>query len=85
MSGSRRSKPHPELKPAALCYAAGFVIYKRNEALFPKGKEGLEVYEWTTDWTEYFDEGHEWWGTLCLTVYDKLLDRMVVIMASATD
>ena len=34
---------------------------------------------------EYFDEGHEWWGALCLTVYDKTLDRFVVIMASATD
>lgn len=56
-----------------------------NTALFPKGTDGLEVYSWTTDWTEYFDEGREWWGTLCLTVYDKNLDRYVVIMASATD
>ena len=56
-----------------------------NEALFPNGTSGLEVYEWTTDWSEYFDEGHEWWGALCLTVYDKTLDRFAVIMASATD
>ena len=56
-----------------------------NAVLFPGGAEGLEVYRWTTDWSEYFDEGHEWWGTLCLTVYDKTLDRFVVIMASATD
>lgn len=56
-----------------------------NDALFSGGREALEVYEWTTDWSEYFDEGHEWWGTLCLTVYDKTLDRFVVIMASATD
>ncbi|MBR5042424.1 MAG: hypothetical protein IKX67_04225 [Bacteroidales bacterium] len=34
---------------------------------------------------EDFDEGHEWWGTLCLTVLDRTLDRIVVIMASATD
>ena len=60
--------------------------FKRvNAALFPKGTDTLEVYEWTTDWSEYFDEGHEWWGTLCLTVYDKTLDRFAVIMASATD
>ncbi|MBQ7645646.1 MAG: hypothetical protein IJS94_00100 [Clostridia bacterium] len=58
---------------------------KINSALFPNGTDGLEVFEWTTDWSEYFDEGHEWWGTLCLTVYDKALDRFVVIMASATD
>lgn len=56
-----------------------------NAALFPNGTDQLEVYEWTTDWSDYFDEGHEWWGALCLTVYDKSLDRFVVIMASATD
>ena len=56
-----------------------------NAALFPEGTDSLEGYEWDTDWSEYFDDGHEWWGTLCLTVYDKNLDRFVVIMASATD
>lgn len=56
-----------------------------NAALFPNEKDKLEVYEWSTDWSEYFDEGHEWWGALCLTVYDKTLDRFVIILASATD
>lgn len=56
-----------------------------NEALFPNGTDRLEVYEWSTDWSDYFDDGHEWWGTICLTVYDRTLDRFVVIMASATD
>ena len=56
-----------------------------NTALFPNGTDGLEVYEWTTDWSDYFDAGHEWWGALCFTVYDKTLDRFTVIMASATD
>lgn len=56
-----------------------------NAALFPNGIDGLEVYEWTTDWSDYFDDGHEWWGALCLTVFDRTLDRFVVIMASATD
>lgn len=56
-----------------------------NTVLFPGGAGGLEVFRWATDWSEYFDEGHEWWGALCLTVYDKSLDRFVVIMASATD
>ncbi|MCR5041771.1 MAG: hypothetical protein K6C36_06735 [Clostridia bacterium] len=56
-----------------------------NAALFPNGISRLEVMEWTTDWSDYFDDGHEWWGALCLTVYDGSLDRFVVIMASATD
>ena len=56
-----------------------------NAALFPNGTDGLEVYEWDTDWSDYFDDGHEWWGALCLTVYDKTLERFVIITASATD
>lgn len=56
-----------------------------NLALFPNGTDALEIYEWTTDWSDYFDDGREWWGTLCLTVYDETLDRFAVIMASATD
>jgi hypothetical protein len=56
-----------------------------NAALFPNGTDGLEIYEWSTDWSDYFDDGHEWWGALCLSVYDKTLDRFVIIMASATD
>ena len=36
-------------------------------------------------WSDYFDEGREWWGALCLTVYDETLGRFAVIMASATD
>lgn len=58
---------------------------KINAALFPKGTDGLEAYRWSTDWSEYFDEGREWWGTLCITVYDKAMNRFAVLMASATD
>ena len=56
-----------------------------NAALFPNGTDGLAVYEWDTDWSDYFGEGREWWGALCLTVYDETLGRFAVIMASATD
>lgn len=56
-----------------------------NDILFPNGAESLEVYEWTTDWSNYFDDGHEWWGTACWSVYDKSLNRFVVIFASTTD
>ena len=56
-----------------------------NRSLFPNGTDALDVYAWTTDWSDYFDDGHEWWGALCLTVYDQSLDRFIVILASATD
>ena len=56
-----------------------------NSVLFPEGTDELEVYEWTTDWSGYFDDGHEWWGTACWSVYDMRMERYVVIMASATD
>jgi len=60
-------------------------FYDVNSLLFPEGTEELEIYDWSSDWSEYFDEGREWWGTLCVTVYDKALDRYAVILASATD
>lgn len=56
-----------------------------NTTLFPNGTDELEIYEWDTDWSDYFNDGREWWGTLCLTVYDGTLRRFAVITASATD
>ena len=56
-----------------------------NGALFPDGADALEVYEWTTDWSNYFDAGHEWWGAACWSAYDKHLDRFAILFASATD
>ena len=58
---------------------------KVNEVLFPDGTDALDIYEWTTDWSDFFDAGHEWYGACCLTVYDKSLNRYVVMLVSATD
>ena len=58
---------------------------KVNEALFPKGTDMLDIYEWTTDWSDLFDAGHEWYGACCWSVYDKRMDRYVVMLVSATD
>ena len=54
-------------------------------ALFPSGRSRLEVFAWSTDFSDYFDEGHEWWGAMCYTVYDRAMDRYAVLLASATD
>ena len=33
---------------------------KVNRILFPNGTDALDICEWTTDWSDYFDDGHEW-------------------------
>ena len=58
---------------------------KVNEVLFPNGTDALDIYEWTTDWSDFFDDGHEWYGACCWSVYDKTLSRYVVMLVSATD
>lgn len=58
---------------------------KVNKLLFPNGTDKLDIYEWTTDWSELFDDGHEWYGACCWSIYDKSMDRYVVMLVSATD
>ena len=58
---------------------------KVNKTLFPYGEDDLEVYEWSTDWSDYFEAGHEWWGAACRSVFDMKLNRYVVMLSSATD
>ncbi|WP_404939256.1 hypothetical protein P7C00_12525 [Pseudomonas sp. JDS08PS003] len=36
-------------------------------------------------WSEYFDEGLEWWGVWCLTVWNPERRTLSVLAASATD
>ena len=58
---------------------------KINNILFPKGKNNLEIYDWNVEWSNYFDDGLEWWGAAAISIYDKSLDRYIIILASATD
>ena len=58
---------------------------KVNEILFPNGTDKLDIYEWTTDWSDFFDDGHEWYGACCWSIYDKSVDRYIVMLVSATD
>ena len=60
--------------------------FKRmNSILFPKGFDHLELIEWNVDWSNYFEDGLEWWGARCVSIYDKELNRFVIIAASSTD
>ncbi|CUU48464.1 hypothetical protein [Clostridium beijerinckii] len=55
-----------------------------NNILF-SSKEDLEIYKWSTNWSNYFNDGLEWWGAYYWTVYDFKYNIFVVIGASATD
>ena len=58
---------------------------KINNLLFPKGKDYLEIYDWNVEWSNYFEDGLEWWGAAAISIYDKLLERYIIIFASSTD
>ena len=45
----------------------------------------IEAYEWNTDYSDYFDDGREWWGTYFWTVYSPQNGLYTGIMGSATD
>jgi hypothetical protein len=55
-----------------------------NRVLF-SSPSNLDIYKWSSDWSNYFDDGLEWWGAFYWTVYDLLTDCFVVIGGSATD
>lgn len=57
-----------------------------NDALFPNGRDHLEIYRWKDNFCDdYFKWGKEWWGTGLWSVYDKTLGRFIIIGASQTD
>ena len=37
------------------------------------------IFSWSTDWSNYFDAGHEWWGAFYWTIRPACSDRMVVV------
>jgi hypothetical protein len=56
-----------------------------NAALFGGLDDGLVVYEWSTDWSSWFDAGHEWWGAFLWTVRRTSAPTITAIAAAATD
>jgi hypothetical protein len=47
--------------------------------------ERAEIFSWSTDWSNYFEAGQEWWGAFYWTIHPANLQRMVVVAASSTD
>lgn len=54
-----------------------------NKILFPNNN--CEVYRWNDEFSNYFDEGKEWWGTGLWSIYDYDTGVLVIIGASLTD
>lgn len=48
-------------------------------------EENYVTYEWSDDWSNFFDAGKEWWGCFFWTIYNKQTHTIIVIGASATD
>ncbi len=59
---------------------------KLNHMLFPQQhREDFEIYSWNDEFSNYFDDGKEWWGTGMWSIYDKHLNRITVVGASLSD
>ena len=56
-----------------------------NGYIFGDDPERAEIFSWSTDWSNYFEAGHEWWGAFFWTVRPAGSQRFVVIGASSTD
>ena len=55
------------------------------EDLFAGFEPGSVVYRYPTDFSNYFDAGHEWWGAGLWTVYTPSRPWLMGIAASSTD
>ena len=60
--------------------------------------EGVQVLDWVgqwkptqganrlrCDWSNYFDDGLDWWGVWCLTIHNPQRQTLAALAASATD
>lgn len=56
-----------------------------NRELLGGLRESLEVWQWSTDWSSYFDSGLEWWGAFLWTVAPPDRPWVAVIAASTSD
>lgn len=81
------------LSPPYGLRASGDALWREREDLFARLLDELFyrlaspllVHEWSDDWSNYFDPGREWWGTLYYTVGIADADELLVIGASSSD
>ena len=56
-----------------------------NRYVLGEEPERAEIFSWSTDWSNYFEAGHEWWGAFCWTIRPADSQRIVMVAASSTD
>ncbi|MBN72410.1 MAG: hypothetical protein CME32_24400 [Gimesia sp.] len=49
------------------------------------GSSDSIIYQWPTNWSNYFEAGDEWWGSFLWSVSNPDNNQIVVIAASTTD
>jgi len=65
-------------------YEIGLFFLEFNNILFDDINK-ITVYAWSTDCSNYFDAGKEWWGSHFWTVHNPTKDWYIGIAASTTD
>jgi len=48
-------------------------------------QDEIKIFEWSDNWSDFFDDGKEWWGTFYWTIYNKRNNTIIVLGASSTD
>jgi hypothetical protein len=46
--------------------------------------DSTEIWSWSTEWSDYFAPGREWWGSACWTL-DSRDGPIIAVLASTTD
>lgn len=70
--------PHPVVNPES-------VLLTVLSRLFDWFDGGARIFRWNDAWSNYFDDGKEWWGTFYWTVHLPGKHQIVCVGASTTD
>jgi len=62
----------------------GKLFLEFNQFLFDDINK-ITVYSWSTDCSNYFEAGKEWWGSFFWTVHNPIKDWYIGVAASTTD
>lgn len=56
-----------------------------NQHVFGSFADDLEIMRWSSDWSNYFEAGLEWWGAYWWSIHNRSKHLVLVMAASATD